>query len=49
MISLELSNYAGLIATVVLTFNFLLGMLLATAYKRSIYWKNYLPGFSSLI
>ena len=39
-LSLELSNYAGLIATVVLTFNFLLGMLLATAYKRSIYWKK---------
>lgn len=37
---LELSNYAGLIATVVLTFNFLLGTLLASAYKRSIYWKK---------
>lgn len=36
---LELSNDAGLIATVVLTFNFLLGMLLATAYKRNRYWK----------
>jgi len=37
---LELSNDAGLIATVVLTFNFLLGMLLATAYKRNHYWKQ---------
>ena len=36
---LELSNDAGLIATAVLTFNFLLGMLLATAYKRNRYWK----------
>lgn len=38
---LELSNDAGLIATVVLTFNFLLGMLLATAYKRNRYWKMF--------
>jgi sulfoxide reductase heme-binding subunit YedZ len=36
---LELSNDAGLIATIALTFNFLLGMLLATAYKRSRFWK----------
>jgi DMSO/TMAO reductase YedYZ heme-binding membrane subunit len=36
---LELSNDAGLIATVVLTFNFLLGMLLASAYRRNRYWK----------
>src|SRR5580704_9371965 len=37
---LELSNDAGLIATVVLTFNFLLGMMLATAYKKNIYWQK---------
>lgn len=37
---LELSNYAGLLATVVLTLNYLLGMLLSTAYRRSIYWKK---------
>ncbi len=37
---LELSNDAGLAATVVLTFNFLLGMLLATAYKKNIYWRK---------
>jgi len=37
---LELSNDAGLIATAVLTFNFLLGMLLATAYKKHRYWKR---------
>jgi sulfoxide reductase heme-binding subunit YedZ len=36
---LELSNDAGLIATIVLTFNFLLGMLLATAYRKNRYWK----------
>ena len=37
---LELSNYAGLISAVVLTFNYLLGMLLATAYKTNMYWKK---------
>ncbi len=37
---LELSNDAGLAATVVLTFNFLLGMLLGTAYKKNFYWKK---------
>lgn len=37
---LELSNYAGLTATAVLTFNFLLGMMLATAYKTNPYWKR---------
>ena len=37
---LELSNDAGLAATVVLTFNFLLGMMLATAYKKNDYWKQ---------
>ncbi|HEV8273054.1 MAG TPA: ferric reductase-like transmembrane domain-containing protein [Chitinophagaceae bacterium] len=37
---LELSNYAGLTAAVVLTINFFLGMLLATAYKVNPYWKK---------
>ena len=37
---LELSNYAGLVAAIVLTINFFLGMLLATAYKTSTYWKK---------
>ena len=39
-VTLEFSNYAGLTATVVLTINFLLGMLLATAYKTNQYWKK---------
>ena len=37
---LSLSNFAGLGATVILSFNFLLGMLLATGYKRSTVWKK---------
>ena len=37
---LELSNYIGLIATGVLTFNILLGMMLGTAYKKHNYWKR---------
>jgi hypothetical protein len=37
---LELSNYAGLASAVVLTINFFLGMLLATAYKTNFYWKK---------
>jgi DMSO/TMAO reductase YedYZ heme-binding membrane subunit len=37
---LELSNYAGLISAIVLSINFLLGMLLATAYKTNPYWKK---------
>lgn len=37
---LELSNYAGLTASVVLTINFFLGMLLATAYRTNQYWKK---------
>jgi len=39
-VMLEFSNYAGLTATVVLTINFLLGMLLASAYKANPYWKK---------
>lgn len=37
---LTLSNYAGLIATAVLTFNLLLGMMLGTAYKKHNYWQR---------
>ena len=37
---LELSNYAGLTSAVVLTINFFLGMLLATAYRTNPYWKK---------
>ncbi|HEX9509500.1 MAG TPA: ferric reductase-like transmembrane domain-containing protein [Puia sp.] len=37
---LDLSSTIGLIATAVLTFNILLGMLLSTAYRRSSYWKK---------
>src|SRR5678815_2595964 len=37
---LELSNYAGLASAVVLTINFFLGMLLATAYRTNLYWKK---------
>ncbi len=37
---LQLSNYTGLIATGVLTFNILLGMMLGTAYKKHNYWKR---------
>jgi sulfoxide reductase heme-binding subunit YedZ len=41
---LELSNDAGLVATAVLTFNFLLGMMLSVQYKKSGLW-NRLPAF----
>ena len=37
---LDLSSFTGLVATIVLTFNFLLGMLLSTNYKRQTYWKT---------
>lgn len=40
---LDLSAGMGLCATGLLTFNFLLGMLLSTAYKRSVYWKKLPP------
>lgn len=36
---LDLSSYAGLVATIVLTFNFVLGMMVSTAYKKHNYWK----------
>ena len=37
---LDISSTIGLIATAVLTFNLLLGMLLSTAYRRSPLWKK---------
>lgn len=37
---LDISAGLGLAATGVLTFNFLLGMLLSTAYKQNPYWKK---------
>jgi methionine sulfoxide reductase heme-binding subunit len=37
---LDVSSTLGLIATAVLTFNLLLGMLLSTAYRRSSLWKQ---------
>jgi sulfoxide reductase heme-binding subunit YedZ len=37
---LDLSSTLGLIATCVLTFNLLLGILLSTAYRRSPVWKK---------
>jgi len=36
---LDVSSFIGLIALVTITLNFLLGMMLATAYKRSKIWK----------
>ena len=45
---LDLSSTLGLIATGVLTFNLLLGMLLSTAYRRSPIWKR-LPGWMKKI
>jgi predicted ferric reductase len=40
---LDWSSTLGLIATAVLSFNFLLGILLSTAYRRSPIWKR-MPG-----
>src|SRR5580658_8044635 len=37
---LDWSSTLGLIATAVLTFNLLLGILLSTAYRRSPAWKK---------
>jgi DMSO/TMAO reductase YedYZ heme-binding membrane subunit len=37
---LDLSNFAGLTATLLLTFNFLLGMMIGTAYKKHNYWQR---------
>src|SRR6476620_3516550 len=40
----QISSVLGLVGLCVLTFNFLLGLLLSTAYRRSPLWKR-LPGF----
>lgn len=40
---LDISGALGLCATALLSFNFLLGILLSTAYKRSVYWKKLPP------
>jgi methionine sulfoxide reductase heme-binding subunit len=40
---LDISSTIGLIATAVLTFNLLLGMLLSSAYRRSPLWKKLPP------
>jgi len=37
---LDISSTLGLCGMVVLSFNFLLGLLLSTSYKRSAYWKK---------
>lgn len=37
---LDISSLLGLSALVVLSINFLLGLMLSSAYKRSIYWKR---------
>ncbi|MDE3252831.1 MAG: ferric reductase-like transmembrane domain-containing protein [Bacteroidota bacterium] len=40
---LDLSAGMGLCATGLLTLNILIGMVLSTAYKRSVYWKKLPP------
>lgn len=40
---LDLSSMLGLVATCVLTFNLLLGILLSTGYRRSPLWKKLPP------
>jgi methionine sulfoxide reductase heme-binding subunit len=40
---LDISSTIGLIATAVLTFNLLVGMLLSSAYRRSPLWKKLPP------
>src|SRR6476469_6645475 len=37
---LDISAFLGITATFVLTLNYLFGMMLGTAYKRSVYWKK---------
>ncbi|WP_173964766.1 ferric reductase-like transmembrane domain-containing protein, partial [Flavobacterium collinsii] len=37
---LDLSASMGLVASIVLTFNFLLGMMISTTYKKHKYWKS---------
>jgi methionine sulfoxide reductase heme-binding subunit len=45
---LDLSSTLGLIASAVLTFNLLLGILLSTAYRRSPVWKG-LPAWAKKV
>lgn len=45
---LTLSNYAGLAATAVLTFNILWGMMLGIAYKNHNYWKRLPAGIKKI-
>lgn len=45
---LELSSDIGLIATILLTLNILLGMMLGTAYKRHPYWKKLPANFKRI-
>ncbi|WP_298300915.1 ferric reductase-like transmembrane domain-containing protein [Hydrotalea sp.] len=40
MHTIDISGTLGLIATVVLTVNILLGILLSSAYKKSVHWKR---------
>jgi len=37
---LDVASAAGLAATVALTLNFLLGLMLSTAYKKAWYWQR---------
>lgn len=37
---LDLSASMGLVASIVLTINFLIGMMISTAYKKNKYWKS---------
>src|SRR2546423_14651873 len=37
---LDISSFLGLCALIVITFNFLLGMMLSSAYRRSSAWKK---------
>ena len=39
-IILDISAYLGLAATIALTLNYVFGMMIATAYRRSFYWKK---------
>lgn len=36
----DVSSVVGLFALIILSVNFLLGMMLSTAYRRSVYWKR---------
>lgn len=41
MQTIDLSGTLGLTATVILTFNILLGMMLSTAYKNKMWWQKF--------